>query len=229
VNAPAVLRFEAARLAIDLAGVAGVEIDAELAPGEIWLVETETPAHDRALADAALGLRPPLAGTVRFRDHDWRTVPFAFRDALRGRCGLIARETAFVPHASMTENILAPRRFHDRTSDAELVAQATRLARRFGLPGLPSGDPAAESAAARLGAACVRAFLGEPLLVVVEARAQPWRRELVAPLVSSMQEVRDRGGAVLWSLADDPLLDDASLPITGHFRLRGRRFEEAAG
>jgi phospholipid/cholesterol/gamma-HCH transport system ATP-binding protein len=225
MSAPSLLRFDACRLAIDRQGLAPLEIDAALAPGEIWLVEAETPDHDRALADAALGLTPPLDGAVRFRDHDWQRVPVAFRDALRGRCGLIPRETALVPHASMTENILAPRRYHDRTSDAELVAEATELAHRFGLPGLPAGDPLEESAADRLRAACVRAFLGEPLLVVVEARAQPWRRDLVPPLISSMQEVRDRGGAVVWSLVDDPLVDDPAIPASAHVRLRGRRFE----
>lgn len=223
------LRFDAARLAIGLEGIGALEIDAALGPGEIWLIEAETREHDRALADAALGLRPPLDGTVRFRDHDWQGVPVAFRDALRGRCGLIPRETALVPHASMTENILAARRYHDRTPDAELVAEATALARRFGLPGLPAGDPAEESVADRLRAACVRAFLGEPLLVVVEARAQPWRRELTPPLISSMQEVRDRGGAVLWSLVDDPLADDPAIPATGRFRLRGRGLQPTVG
>jgi len=229
VSAAAVLRFDAARLAVDLAGLAALEIDAALAPGDIWLIEAETREHDRALADAALGLTPPLDGAVRFRDHEWWRVPVAFREALRGRCGLIARETALVPYASMTENILAPRRYHDRTADADLVRDATVLARRFGLPGLPAGDPAEESAADRLRAACVRAFLGEPLLVVVESRAEPWRRELVAPLVSSMLEVRDRGGAVLWSLVDDPLVEDSALPATGRFRLRGRHLETPAG
>lgn len=229
MSIPALLRMDAVRLAIGLEGVGALELDAALAPGEIWLIEAETPEHDRALADGALGLTPPLAGAVRFRDHDWQKLPAAFRDALRGRCGLIPREAALVPYASMTENILAPRRYHDRTSDAELVAAATVLARRFGLPGLPAGDPAEESAADRLRAACVRAFLGEPLLVVVESRAQPWRRELVAPLVAAMQEVRDRGGAVMWSLVDDPLVDDPAIPATGRFRLRGRHLETVAG
>ena len=229
MSGPAVLRFDVARLALDRTGRDALEIDAALAPGDLWLVDAETPAHERALVDGALGLTPPLEGAVRFRDHDWRTVPVAFRDALRGRCGLIPRETALVPHASMTENILAPRRYHDRTTDTELVAEAMALAHRFGLPGLPAGDPAEVGAGDRHRAACVRAFLGEPLLVVVEAPAQPWRRELVAPLVSSMAEVRGRGGAVLWSLMDDPLLDDATLPATGHLRLRGRRLEATAG
>jgi phospholipid/cholesterol/gamma-HCH transport system ATP-binding protein len=229
VSGPAVLRFEATRLVVDLAGLDALRIDAALAPGDIWLIDAETPEHDRALADAALGLTPPLDGTVRFRDHDWWRVPVAFRDALRGRCGLIPRETALVPYASMTENILAPRRYHDRTSDGDLVRQAAASARRFGLPGLPAGDPAEESAADRLRAACVRAFLGEPLLVVVESRSQPWRRELVAPLVASMQEVRDRGGAVLWSLVEDPLVEDPAIPATGRFRLRGSHLEAVAG
>jgi len=228
VRPSAVLRFDAAVLAIALDGVDGLAVDAAMAPGELWLIEAETPEHDRALADGALGLAPPLDGVVRFRDHDWQRVPVAFRDALRGRCGLIPRETALVPHASMTENILAPRRYHDRTADGDLVAEAAGLARRFGLPGLPAGDPAEENAADRLRAACVRAFLGEPLLVVVEARDRPWRPELLAPLIDSMQEVRGRGGVVLWSLMGDPLVDDPAVPASARWRLYGRHLAAVA-
>jgi phospholipid/cholesterol/gamma-HCH transport system ATP-binding protein len=217
-----VLAFDAAVLAVDLFGLDRLEVDAVLPAGGLWLVEAETPEHERALVDAAFGLSPPLDGVVRFRDHDWQVVPAAFRDALRGRCGLIARESALVPHASLAENILAPARYHRRTPDAELAAEAAALARRFGLPGLPTGRVAEEGAADRLRAACVRAFLGAPLFVAVESRAQPWRRELIAPLVDAMLQVCERGGAVLWSVVDDPLFDDAAIPATTRYRLRGR-------
>ncbi len=220
------IAFEAAVLAVELGGLDRLELEATLAAGALWLIEAETPEHERALVDGALGLTPPLDGVVRFRDHDWQAVPAAFRDALRGRCGLIARETALVPHASMAENILAPARYHRRASDDRLAVEGAALARRFGLPGLPAGPVAEESPADRLRAACVRAFLGEPLFVAVESRAQPWRRELIAPLVDAMLEVLERGGAVLWSVVDDPLFDDAAIPATKRYRLQGHRLVE---
>ncbi|MFP4359513.1 MAG: hypothetical protein ACLFTG_02385, partial [Alphaproteobacteria bacterium] len=143
-------------------------------------------------APEAPGLASPLAGALRFRDHDRRKLSPAFRDVLGGGCGLIPKEAALVPYASTTENILAPRRCDERTANTALVAVATVLARRCRLPGRPAGDPAAESAAGRPREACVRAVPGEPLLVV-EAQAKRCRGDLVAPLVSSMQGVRDCG------------------------------------
>lgn len=222
------LVFDHAVVPIALTSVRGLEVDAAVGPGELWLIEAETPEHDRALADAALGLSVPLEGAVRFRDHDWRRLPDAFRDGLRGRCGLIPRETGLMAHASMMENILAPRRYHDRTRDAALIAEAAASARRFGLPGLPTGDLRAESRLDRLRAACVRAFLGRPVLVIIESQPQGWRRELVAPLLDAVQEVRERGGAAIWSLLEDPLFEDPTVPASARFRLGGRRLAPVA-
>ena len=228
MNEAPVIAFEDAALELALAGLDHLELEAAMEAGALWLVEAETPAHERALIDAALGLRRPLEGRVRFRDHDWAETPFAFREALRGRCGLIAREVGLVPHASMAENILAPARYHRLAPDRDLTAEAAVAARRFGLPGLPVGGVEEESSADALRAACVRAFLGAPLFVAVESRPRPWLGELIAPLVDAMLEVCERGGAVLWSVVDDPLFDDPALPATARFRLRGRHLARVA-
>ncbi len=221
------LAFVAAILPLALAGAGGLEVDLALEPGALCLVDAETPEHERALVDGALGLVEPLAGRVVFRDHDWQRVPPHFRDALRGTCALIPRQGGLLPHADMSENILLSARYHRSDADPALVARGAALARRFGLPGLPAAAPATESVADRLRAACVRAFLGEPVLVIAESRAQGWRADLVAPLLDAMQAVRERGGAVLWTLVDDPLFDDATVPASARYRLRGRRLRVA--
>ena len=48
-----------------------------------------------------------------------------------------------------------------------MIAEATVLARRFGLPGLPVGGRETVPAGELVRAACVRAFLGTPELVLI--------------------------------------------------------------
>lgn len=228
MSAPALLRFENAVLAVALPGLPRLEVDAVIAAGELVLVDTEAHEQERALVDAALGLAPPLAGEVRFRDHDWQRLPAHFRDALRGRCGLVPREGGLVPYAGLAENVLLARRFHARTPDAALLAEAATLARRFGLPGLPVHGGESDNVFDRLRLLCLRAFLGEPWLVMIESRAEPWRRELVGPVVDALQAVRERGGAGVWFVADDPIFDDRAIPATRRLRPRGRHLEAPA-
>ena len=47
-------------------------------------------------------------------------------------------------------------------------------------------------------AACVRAFLGAPSLIVVENLADGLADGLLAPLINAMRVARDRDAAVLW-------------------------------
>ena len=219
------LDFDAAVFGAGRHGLATLEVDAVVAAGELVLVDIEAREQEHALVNAALGLAAPLAGRVRFRDHDWQRLPADFRDGLRGRCGLVPREGGLLPYAGMAENVLLARRYHARARARALLAEAGELARRFGLPGLPLEASEIGGALDRLRALCVRAFVGEPLLVVLESRAERWRRELVGPLVEATQAVRERDGAVVWFLADDPLWDDPAIPATRRLRPRGRRLE----
>ncbi len=222
-----ILAFDQASIAVDAAGLDHVDVDAVVRAGDLWVVEMTTAGEESGLIDAALGLVPPLAGVVRFLGYDWRTLPDYFCEALRGRAGLVSRRGGFLPYANMAQNILLCRRHHSGVSDATLVEAGRILATRFGLPGLPAGAASSDAGLDRLRATCVRAFLGQPALVVVESRNQPWWRELVPPLIDEMRRVRERGGAVVWCLSNDPLLSQDVIPATRRWRLRGRVLEGA--
>jgi phospholipid/cholesterol/gamma-HCH transport system ATP-binding protein len=96
------------------------------------------------------------------------------------------------------DNLLLPARHHTVLPEAELRDRASALARQFGLPGLPLLQPGECTQGDLERAACVRAFLGRPALVVLEHPMAFEDSDLLVPLLNAIQHVRRRGGSVLW-------------------------------
>jgi phospholipid/cholesterol/gamma-HCH transport system ATP-binding protein len=93
--------------------------------------------------------------------------------------------------------LLAPLYHSDRSRD-EVVAEATGLARLFGLPGLPADRRETTSRRVLVRAGCVRGFLGSPDLVLMQDRLLDHAPELAAPLAQAISASCARGAAVLW-------------------------------
>src|SRR4051794_18917951 len=58
-----------------------------LVPGDFALVDTPGVRRGAAFADLCQGLTPLSSGEVRFLGRDWRQVPQAHAQAMRGRMG----------------------------------------------------------------------------------------------------------------------------------------------
>lgn len=200
---------------------AGVAIDLTLRTGDLVLVEPGDEQHEQLLADIACGLVPPERGTVRFLGRAWPEVPPDQANALRGRIGQVLRRGAWVPYLSLLDNLLLPQLYHTRRPYGEIRAEAARWAAWFGLTGLPTGRPADVPSAILERAACVRAFLGAPSLIIVESLPGGLADGLLTPLVNAMRMARDRNAAVLWFARDTAIYEDRSLPATGRLRLLG--------
>lgn len=217
----AVLRFDDVWLSLpDHQGV-GLAVDLTLRAGDMALVQPGDEQHERALADVACGLTPPQRGVVRFLDRDWSALAPDQANALRGRIGHVVREGAWIPYLSLLDNILLPQLHHTRRPYAEILAEAARLAAWFGLPGVPTGRPGEMPPSLLRRAACVRAFLGAPSLIVIETFEGDLDDGLLAPLINAMRVARDRDAAVLWFIQDAGLYQDRSLPATSRLRLLG--------
>ena len=72
------------------------------------------------------------------------------------------------------------------------------LARRSACPACRSGDARRRRCAALVRAACVRAFLGSPDLVVVHDHLLDQTSELAVPMAQAISAACDRGATVLW-------------------------------
>ena len=185
-------------------------VSLRLGPGELALVRLERGVVRLPLADAAEGLAEHYDGTTAFLGRDWRSVPAREGAVLRGRIGRVfdsvgvgAVGTGWVSHLDVDENVMLAQLHHTRRPSAEVEAEAAKLARMFGLPGLPRGRPAQARVTDLQRASCVRAFLGAPDLVLLERPAQGVYPDIMPPLINAVRSARARGAAVVW-LTDTP-------------------------
>nr|WP_294520966.1 ABC transporter ATP-binding protein [uncultured Rhodopila sp.] len=206
----------------------------ELCEGDFAVIEVPGPRRGAVFADLCSGLAPLASGQVRFLGRDWSTAPREHADALRGHIGRLFHQPIRADTPDVAARVLLGRLHHTRIPEAALRMQAVGLAQRFGLPGLPAGPARLVSEPDLLRAACVRAFLGSPRLLILELPMAAQGEDLRSALLGAGAAARGQGAAVMWLAAPGPALRDPVVRPTHRLRLGDaglspiRRMERAA-
>jgi phospholipid/cholesterol/gamma-HCH transport system ATP-binding protein len=198
---------------------ADAKLNLRLEPGDFALIDARDADLGRDFADLCSGLMPPDKGAVEFLGRDWTSLPLDYAQALRGRIGRVFAGRSWIDFLDAATNIMLPQLHHTRRDPAELRAHATDLCRRFGLPGLPIGRIGMLSAGDLVRAGFVRAFLGEPMLLLLESPLQGVYADMVPMLLNGIAEARDRGAAAIWMTRNKAVWGDRSFPATQRLRL----------
>jgi len=193
-----VLALEATALIERSVSVSSAHVDLDLRRGETGIIQVDDDSEASALVDLCLGLTVPASGRVRFLGIDWTTRTRPQRLHRRRRVGLVAQTEVWPAQMTIMDSILLAQLYHSDRSRDEVITEATRLARLFGLPGLPADRREMTSRRVLVRAGCVRGFLGSPDLVVVQDRLLDHAPDLAAPLAQAISTSCARGGAVLW-------------------------------
>ena len=127
---------------------------------------------------------------------------------------------------TLLENILLPQLHHTRRKFVELRDEAVHLAAHFGLPGLPTGLPDDVMRADHQRAACIRAFLGRPSLILLEEPTFGVYPDILPPLINAIRNACDRGCGVIWLTMEDQVWIDPLLPATRRYRLTAHKLME---
>src|SRR5262245_42866214 len=217
-QAGAILSFAGVRCA-ELLGRSISAIDLTVEPGSLVLVDARDTTLASGFADLCCGLHALDEGEIRFLQRDWSRQPSEMADALRGLIGRVLAQPGWLPFLDAASNALLQQMHHTRADVEALHADAARLAVHFGLPGLPSGPIGELSTTdlARLG--YVRAFVGEPKLVILESPVQGLHGDMVTPLLNKLLELRDCGGAAIWLTRSRMVWDNAQFPADQRLRL----------
>ena len=194
--------------------------------GQLALVRLDKRYQSAAFADAFSGLLFPTNGTVCFLGRDWLASSADTANAMRGKIGRVFLGEGWLDAFNLIDNILLSERHHTRRPEEALVQEAAQLAELFRLPGLPNGYPKDYNRADLQRAACVRAFMGNPTLLLLEDPTVGMHQGMLPALVNTIRRVRNRGAAVWWmTLSDDVWLDE-SIPADRFFRTSGSELME---
>lgn len=197
--------------------------------GDLVLVRVVDLRQAELWADLATGLLNPVNGRVSILDNDLSELDRETGNWLRGRIGRVFSRGNWMDRLSLLDNILLPARHHTERDYAELKAEASALAAAFDMPGIPLTMPDRVPRIDLQRAACVRAFLGDPLLIILEDPTYGAHAELLKPLVEAIRVARDRRAAVVWFSPSQDVWRDRSIPATRRYRLAGNELMEVEG
>ena len=202
------------------------EVSLSVCSGDLFLIRLARLEQTAIFADACAGIIQPISGRVYFLGRNWPELPPDQANALRGRIGRVFKTGNWINHLSLLDNMLLPQRHHTRRSTRQLCEEAGKLADQFGLPGIPLGLPGDLTAAELQRAACVRAFMGRPLLILLEEPTSGIFLEIISALMDAVREARDRGAAVIWLTRKGLIWNDRTLPVTRRYRLVAEKLME---
>ena len=198
-----------------------------LMPRELILIRLERGQLHLPVRDVALGLIDPTAGEARLNGNAWHETDEAEADQLRGNSGCLAFDDTWVSNLDVDENITLAQRHHTLRPLEQIEDEASQLARFFGLPGLPRGRPWQVRRSDLRRAACVRAFLGRPHLLILETPAVAGFSDVYASLINLCTAARGRGAGVLWLSDDSRLWNDRGLRPARRYVMSGAQLLQA--
>lgn len=202
------------------------EVNLNVYGGDMIMIRLARIEQTAGLADACAGIIEPGSGSVHFLGRNWAELPPDQANALRGRIGRVFKTGNWINHLSLLDNMLLPQRHHTRRPERMLHDEAGKLAQQFGLPGIPIGLPGDLTEADLQRAACVRAFLGRPSLILLEEPTSGIFLEIISALMGAVRDARDRGAAVIWLTRKDLIWNDQTLPGTHRYRLVAEKLME---
>ena len=207
---------------------ATISVSINLPGGELALIRIENRQQGATLADACAGLIRPQSGGVQFLGKDWSVLPPDIANALRGKIGRVFSKGGWMSHLTLLENILLSQLHHTRRPVEDLRDEACRLAQHYNLPGVPMGRPNDVVQLDLRRAACVRAFIGRPSLVLLEDPTSGGFSEMIPGLINTIRDSLNRGAAVIWLTVENTIWRDQSIPATHRYRFAGGKLMEVA-
>jgi phospholipid/cholesterol/gamma-HCH transport system ATP-binding protein len=196
------------------------DVNFTLSRGELMLIRLEEARVRLPVADIATGILEPQEGSAEFLGMHWQKMSPDDAATHRGKIGRVFEGNGWIGNLDIDENITLAQRHHTKRPEQDIEEEAAHLSRYFSLPGLPKGPVSRTRQEDLTLASCVRAFLGNPVLLILERPTRYFFPGIMPALMNAIRSARDRGAAVLWTTSEPLIWDDTSICPT----LKGTMF-----
>lgn len=201
------------------------DVSFALSRGELMLIRLEEARFRLPVADIASGILEPQEGSAQFLGKHWHKMSPDDAAMQRGKIGRVFEGNGWIGNLDIDENITLAQRHHTKRPEQDIEEEAANLSRFFDLPGLPKG-PISRTRQEDLSlASCVRAFLGKPVLLILERPTRYLFPGIMPALMNAIRSARDRGAAVLWTTSEPLIWDDTSICPTLKGTMFGSRMD----
>ena len=200
-----------------------------LSRGELLLLRLERGRFRLPLADLAAGVLEPGQGTIEFFGENWLRMSPDYSSTQRGKIGRVFEDHGWISNLAIDENITLAQRHHSNRSDSDIEEEATRLARMFGIPGLPHRPVAGMRREDLRRSELIRAFIGNPMLIILERPTRNIFPGIMPSLMNAIRAARDRGSAVIWTTSEDRVWSESGIHATLKCTMFGSRMNMIEG
>jgi phospholipid/cholesterol/gamma-HCH transport system ATP-binding protein len=177
-------------------------VSLQMRQGDLILIRLERRQNPRGFASLIQGLSSPASGNVRFEQSAWDNIAWEQQFRMRSRIGRVFDGRAWINNLNVTENVmLRPR--HHAIGESKLDQQIQDWTHRLQIPTLTRQRPAFVEATVLQQYQWLRAFLGNPSLVILERPMKTLDGEKLTPLYESVNEIRKQSAAVIWFAGSD--------------------------
>ena len=196
-----------------------------LAAGELALVRLEEHIPNIPLGDAAQGMIELDEGEVHYEGENWEHMKARRVSQHRSRIGRVFEQPGWISNIDVDENVILAQLTHTHRSEEELRAEADRLAKEFELDEVPHGRAIMVPRAILRRSQWVRAFMGDPKLIILERPTREMPDYWTDILVKKVNACRARGTAFLWISDEAYEWGLAALNPSLKFMMRGTKME----
>lgn len=169
-----------------------------LAPCELAVILQHEHADQLPICDLASGLVDPLEGQISFLGIDWRNMSPCQQSDMRAKTGRVFEHSSWVSNLSVYDNIVLSELHNTVCPDSEIRAKAEALARELDVGVIPDGRPDAIRPVELRKCELVRAFLGSPVLFLLESPESGLPEGTVSRLKDMLAKALERGAAAIW-------------------------------
>lgn len=196
--------------------------------GDCAFVEVEREVRRAPMTDVVCGLCRPEEGTSHFEGADWATLSPDEEGRARSRIGRVFSGTGgdWLSNLDVDENVTLPVRYHGGPMDEERFARLEALAKLADCWPLPEGRHTTIPKNLLRRASWVRAFLADPVLVILEQPHWDITAAASVALAAVVAQARERGTAILWVAGQGDGWQDEHTRWTHRWQLAGGRLTQ---